>query len=124
MARNKKKAEGLGDVIEQFTEATGIKAVVEVVSKATGIECGCEERKAALNKLFNFRTVRCLTDEESAQYKEFRATHTDRLDDSQVKYICKLYADVFGVPYYEPCRNCGGPSPIKAMLDKLDKASE
>ena len=45
----KKKATGLGDTIEQITEATGIKAVVELFSKATGIDCGCDERKAKLN---------------------------------------------------------------------------
>jgi hypothetical protein len=36
MARGRKKAQGLGDTIEQITEVTGIKAVVEKFSKATG----------------------------------------------------------------------------------------
>ena len=42
----------LGDTIEKITEATGIKAVVEKASEITGKDCGCEERKEKLNKLF------------------------------------------------------------------------
>ena len=61
----KKKAQGLGDTIEQITEATGIKAAVEMFSKATGIDCGCEERKAKLNELFSYtRQVNCLTESD------------------------------------------------------------
>ena len=40
-----KKAQGLGDTIEQITEATGIKKVVEMFTKATGLDCGCDDRK-------------------------------------------------------------------------------
>jgi len=60
-----KKAKGLGDTIEQITEATGIKAAVEMFSKATGIDCGCDERKAKLNKLFPYNgNVNCLTEKD------------------------------------------------------------
>jgi len=38
---------GLGDVVEKFTKATGIKSAVEHLF---GEDCGCEERKEALNK--------------------------------------------------------------------------
>lgn len=44
------KSKGLGDTIEKVTAATGIKKAVEFVSKASGIDdCGCPERKEALN---------------------------------------------------------------------------
>lgn len=43
------KSQGLGDTIEKITKATGIKAAVDGISKATGKNCGCSERKAALN---------------------------------------------------------------------------
>ncbi len=44
----KRKATGLGDTIEQITEATGIKKLVEFVA---GEDCGCEERKKKLNEM-------------------------------------------------------------------------
>ena len=58
------KSKGLGDTIEKFTKKTGIKKVVEKVSEVTGIDCGCDERKSLLNKMFPYRNTDCLTDEE------------------------------------------------------------
>jgi len=49
-----KKHRGLGDAIEAATRATGIKSVVEKVSEITGRDCGCGNRKEALNKLVPF----------------------------------------------------------------------
>ena len=45
------KPEGLGDVIENITEATGIKKIVD---KVTDGGCGCGKRKEKLNKLVPF----------------------------------------------------------------------
>lgn len=59
MARRKK---GLGDTIEAITEATGIKKAVEVFSEITGLDCGCNERKEKLNKLFPYRKTECLNE--------------------------------------------------------------
>lgn len=42
------KGLGLGDVVEKVAEVTGIKKVVEAVF---GKDCGCQERKEALNKI-------------------------------------------------------------------------
>ena len=58
------KSKGLGDTIEKFTKKTGIKKVVEKVSEVTGIDCGCDERKSLLNKMFPYRNTDCLTDDE------------------------------------------------------------
>ena len=45
-------SKGLGDDIEKITKATGIKKVVDTFAELTGIDCGCDARKAKLNKLF------------------------------------------------------------------------
>ena len=60
MARLKSK--GLGDTVEKLTEATGIKKAVEVFSEITGLDCGCNERKEKLNKLFPYRKTECLNE--------------------------------------------------------------
>jgi len=42
----------LGDLLETIFKYTGIKWLVKKVTKAVGIEdCGCEDRKQALNKI-------------------------------------------------------------------------
>ena len=53
---NNNKSRGFGDSVEKFTTKTGIKKVVEKVTKAAGIEdCGCNKRKAWLNKQFPYK---------------------------------------------------------------------
>ena len=46
---------GLGDSVEKFTKATGIKSAVNKVAKAIGKDCGCNERRDALNRVFPFK---------------------------------------------------------------------
>ncbi len=49
--RKKAAPKGLGDTVEQITEATGIKKAVKWIF---GEDCGCEERKEWLNKKFPY----------------------------------------------------------------------
>jgi hypothetical protein len=51
----KSKSKCLGDSIEKITTATGIKKVVETVSKITGKDCGCKQRRDALNRAFPYQ---------------------------------------------------------------------
>ena len=50
-------AEGLGDTLEKVFEKTGIKKLVKFIA---GEDCGCDERKKKLNKLFPYRKISCL----------------------------------------------------------------
>jgi hypothetical protein len=45
------KSRGLGDTIEKITKATGIKKVVEAITD----DCGCEDRKDTLNRVFPYK---------------------------------------------------------------------
>tara|TARA_Y100001938_G_C8078636_1_gene427710 strand:- start:1243 stop:1419 length:177 start_codon:yes stop_codon:yes gene_type:complete len=49
-----KDDKGLGDTIERITTATGIKKAVDYISEKTGKDCGCDRRKDALNKRFEY----------------------------------------------------------------------
>ena len=56
------RSKGLGDTIEKITEATGIKKAVKAIF---GDDCGCDERKEMLNKLFPYSGKKeCLTEED------------------------------------------------------------
>jgi hypothetical protein len=49
------KSIGLGDTIEKFTKKIGIKKVIKVVTEKVGVEdCGCDDRKDTLNRLFPY----------------------------------------------------------------------
>jgi hypothetical protein len=49
------KSKGFGDTVERITKATGIKKVVDAVANITGKDCGCKQRKEALNKKFPYQ---------------------------------------------------------------------
>ena len=102
----KKKAQGLGDTIEQITEATGIKAAVEMFSKATGIDCGCEERKAKLNELFSYtRKVNCLTESDYNVLTGLIDPKKSSLTAEEQKQLSDIYFNVFN--YRLQLSSCG-----------------
>ena len=52
-------SKGLGDSVEKLTRTTGIKSLVQIASKAMGVrDCGCDERKAFLNKLVPYKRIK------------------------------------------------------------------
>jgi len=114
----KQKAKGLGDTIEQITEATGIKAAVEMFSKATGIDCGCEERKAKLNQLFSYnRNINCLTEKDYNALTDLIAPNKDTLTIEEQNVISEIYLNVFN--YRLQLSSCG--SCWKGKIDELRK---
>jgi NAD(P)H-nitrite reductase large subunit len=100
-----KKAKGLGDTIEQITEATGIKKVVEAISEATGVDCGCGERKELLNKLFPYKQTECLNEEDNEWLTNFFSTTNNQLTPKQQNKIIDIYKNVFN-QHIQPS-NCG-----------------
>ena len=119
--RPPKRSEGLGDTIEKITEKTGIKKVIKSIF---GEDCRCEERKKELNRQFSYKfKPRCLTKEEYKKYKEFTKVRTLTMSNAQIKFVCKLYSDLFKLPYYEPCRNCT-PKPLIVMMERIEKVIE
>ena len=48
------KSKGLGDTIEKFTRFTGIKTLVDIATEEE--DCGCNKRKAWLNKQFPYKS--------------------------------------------------------------------
>jgi len=104
MARGR-KSKGLGDTIEQITEATGIKKVVEAISEATGVDCGCGERKELLNKLFPYKQTECLNDEDNEWLTQFFSVTNNQLTPKQQSKITDIYKNVFN-QRIEPS-NCG-----------------
>ena len=53
----KRKAQGLGDTIENVLQATGIDKVAKFI---LGEDCGCDERQEKLNSLFSYQKPNCL----------------------------------------------------------------
>ena len=101
---------GLGDVVEVVTRKTGIKKAVEAISKTLGIECGCEERKEILNKLFSGsrKVINCINREEYNLISEtIQAAETrNAAYPAEQKIMAEQYAKIFGTKYELWCNHC------------------
>ena len=87
------KSKGIGDTIEKITTATGIKAAVEYLEEKLDFDCGCEERKERLNKLFPYKTE-CLIEEEFIYLDNFNFG-TETLTPDEQRNLLKIYNRVF-----------------------------
>ena len=101
--------QGVGDVVSKVTDFLGI------------VPCEkCNKRREEWNNMFPIRLKpRELTEEELNTWREYQSVRTLRLLETHRKMICKIYSDVFQVPYYEPCKNCDA-SPYLRMIERMD----
>lgn len=53
-SRYRGRARGMGDVVHSALHAVGIGQLVEHAAKTIGADCGCKERRAALNAAMPF----------------------------------------------------------------------
>ena len=110
-----KPSKGLGDTISKITKATGIDKVAKAV---LGDDCGCEERKEKLNKMFPYAKVRQFTEDELKIYEEV----LPRLKGGTIKgqdqaTLVRLYNKVFNANKKpSSCSSC-----VQQTLAKLAK---
>ena len=119
MARGR-KPKGLGDTIEQITTATGIKAVVDKISEVTGIECGCEERKELLNKIWTYRKPNCLSNESVEWLSTFLLNKPNQLTIKQQEKLKVIYKETFNIDFQST--SCG--SCWRDMIREIEKVYE
>jgi len=113
-----RKAKGLGDTIEAITTATGIKAVVETFSELTGLDCGCDERKETLNKLFPYNSnINCLTEADYNLLTTFLEPNKNTLTPEEQSIVSDIYFNVFN--YRLQLSSCG--SCWKGKVEELRK---
>jgi hypothetical protein len=91
----KRKAKGLGDTIEQFTEATGIKAGVEKLAEAIGWDCGCDKRKEALNQMFPYKKINCLNEEDFEYLNYWFSVDRHQVSILEQTKLREIYYNVF-----------------------------
>ena len=108
----KKQSKGLGDTIAKITEATGIDKLVKFVA---GEDCGCEERKEKLNKLFPYVKPNCLTEDEFKTLDEFFSLNTQQVTNIQQRDLVKVSNRVFNRQDQQTsCSSC-----LRDLVSKL-----
>ena len=115
MTKSKNVSKGLGDTIAKITKATGID---KVAKKVLGEDCGCDERKDKLNKMFPYKKVRQFTTDEISIYESIKNNiEGNILKGIDQANLIKLYNKVFNAN--KKMTRCG--SCIKETLNSLDK---
>jgi hypothetical protein len=115
--RQEASSKGLGDSIEKITEATGIKAAVKFLA---GEDCGCDQRKEALNKMFSYKKPNCLLEDEYAFLSDLFESNTKVLGGLQKQMLINTYNRVFNErKKMTSCTPC-----LKSMYDQLKQYFE
>lgn len=110
------KSKGIGDDIEKITKATGIKTAVDFLAEKLGFDCGCDARKEVLNKLFPYKKVECLTEDEYNYLKDFNFD-INQLTPGVQNQLLTIYNRIFNEKR-QPT-SCG--SCWRSILDELKK---
>ena len=105
VAKFENSTTGLGDTVEKITKATGIKAVVDKVFDALGQDCGCDERKEKMNKLYPYNKPNCFLEDEYDYVKDFLSLNTNRVTPDQQTSLLDIYNRIFNTA--DKVTNCG-----------------
>lgn len=85
-------SEGLGTKVEKVFKATGIDKVAKFI---LGEDCGCDERRDALNKMFPSKKINCLTEDEYNYLSDYFAKLPNTISQDQQKHLVLIYNRVF-----------------------------
>jgi len=88
----KNESKGLGDSVEKVLKATGIDKVAKFL---LGEDCGCDERKEKLNKLFPYAKPKCLTEDEHDTLSTYFKQSTNTLTIEQQSALIAINNRVF-----------------------------
>lgn len=89
-----------------------------MVKFIAGEDCGCDERKEKLNKLFPYKKPQCMSETRYKQWTEFRANPTEVLETKDQKLIAHMHAELFDHALHEPC-TCT-PKAWQNMIDDIN----
>lgn len=114
-----KKSKGLGDTIEKATKATGVKKAVE---KVFGKDCGCEERKEKLNKLFPYynKEKACMNEEQIKYYEGFKEQYLTKNSNTIPHEKMKEFIDLYNTIFQTNVKECLGCN-AKTYYERIEK---
>ena len=112
-----KQSEGIGDTVAKITKATGVDKLVKFIA---GEDCGCDERQVKLNKLFSYKKINCISEDDYTYLNDFINSNPRKVTHNQKVRLIKIHNNVFNmnqrVTSCEPC--------IIGIVNKLKKYLE
>ena len=111
------QSKGVGDTVAKITKATGVDKLVKFIA---GEDCGCDERQVKLNKLFTYKKINCISEDDYTYLNDFINSNPRKVTHNQKVRLIKIHNNVFNmnqrVTSCEPC--------IIGIVNKLKKYLE
>lgn len=83
---------GAGDLIHKVLKKTGVDKMAKFV---LGEDCGCEERREAINKIWPFKNVKCLNEDEYIWLDKWFKDNKQTMKSEEQKKMVAIYNRVF-----------------------------
>ncbi len=114
-AKQEKESKGLGDTVEKVLEKTGVAKVARFI---LGEDCGCDQRKSVLNRMFPYEKPNCLTEDEYNYLSEWFSKSRPTIKAEEQKQLVVIYNRVFNDNFKGT--NCA-PCLVNSVIKKLEK---
>ena len=99
-----KQSKGVGDTVAKITKATGVDKLVKFIA---GEDCGCNERQIKLNKLFSYKKINCISEDDYTYLNDFINSNPRKVSHNQKLRLIKIHNNVFNTNQRqtscEPC---------------------
>ena len=109
------QSKGVGDTVAKITKATGVDKLVKFIA---GEDCGCDERQVQLNKLFSYKKINCISEDDYAYLSDFVDRKTSKVTNEQKVRLITIHNNVFNTNQKTntSCSPC-----ISGIVNKLKK---
>ena len=112
--KEKQPLKGIGDVVEKVFKKTGIAKAAKFL---LGEDCKCDERRDTLNKIWPFRKIKCLEENEYDFLHLWFSKTRYKITSEEHNTMVKIYNRVFNTKTeVEDCSSC-----IKLKVQELNK---
>ena len=98
------QSKGVGDTVAKITKATGVDKLVKFIA---GEDCGCDDRQVQLNKLFSYKKINCISEDDYTYLNDFINSNPRKATYNQRVRLIKIHNNVFNTNQRdtscEPC---------------------
>ncbi len=110
-----KQSDGLGDSVKKALKKVGITE--DSLSKLGFKDCGCDERRGAMNKAFRYKRAKCLTEKEFIYLSEWFEKKKSRVTVEEQSKMVGIHNRVFDSnKEVSSCTSC-----VRELIVKLEK---
>ena len=109
------QSKGVGDTVAKITKATGVDKLVKFIA---GEDCGCDERQVKLNKLFSYKKINCISEDDYTYLSDFEDSNTNKITNQQKVRLITIHNNIFNTNQKTntSCSPC-----ISGVVNKLKK---